>query len=1259
MPSAARSAFSLTVSNATAHTTLSAYFDFNQDGIFSDNAERVAYRTSVVNGVNNLNFNVPASAKVGTTTARFRVSDNQNTFGSSLALSGETEDHLVTLERTSTLTLPTSGANDVVIRRAGNNVEVVNRLNSAVLFSDSLASLSRLVVVGADTQSDTVLVDYVTGGFFSLASGLEINGQGGADVLTINGSGNAPAVYGLASGNRPRLTLTQAAQSNAVVYTNFETQTFNGLQSFTTSSAFDVGANSITINAVDPVSLDNATSISGGTLTATALTLAANQTLSGSGTVAGRFSGANGSNVQLSGNLTIGNASATNGFETTGNVLTGGNVLTLLDADEARLGNQTTVGTSSIAGQIVAANGLLVSSGARLSGFGTIQSPTASNLALINHGTIEGNSAGNRLTINGFVTGTGTLHRVLVAGVASPGSNIINASYGDVSYAGALIMELGGTVAGTSYDQINHSGPVALAGALEVRLVNGFVPSLGTQFTLMATSSSITGVFTNFVLPAAPAGSQWEVGTTTTTVKLQLTALSVSIAGSSISENGGSTTATVSRNSYDLTQSLTVNLASSDTTEATVPASVTIPAGASTATFTISAVDDTLLDGPQTATITVSAAGLASDARSLTVTDFETLSLSIASGSISEKNGTTIGTVTRSNTDIDAAIVVTLSSTDVSEATVPATVTILAGQASATFPINAVDDTLLDGSQFVQIRASRVGYVDGVVSFVVTDAEDLTVNIDVTSITEAGGITLGRVVRSNTDVATSVVVSLLSSDTSEAVVPAIVVIPANQNQANFLIQGIDDTLLDGTQTVTITAALAGYTSGSKTLEVLDAESLTLTTSASSTSENGGALTGTVTRSNTDIDSPVTITLVSSDTTEASVPATVVIPAGQPSASFPITAVDDALLDGTQRVTITTAATGYLSGARAIDVLDSETVSLAIQPGTIQENGGSASGTVTRSNTDTAAAITVTLTSSDTTEAVVPATVTIAAGQSSATFTISAVDDNLLDGAQTVQISAAASGYAGGSQSLTVLDFEQLQLAINSTAISEQGGIATGTITRSNTDIGLPLTVQLASSDTSEATVPATVTILANQATATFTISAVDDSFLDGAQPVQISVAANGYSGSSQSLTVLDFEQLQLAINPTSISENGGSATGTVTRSNTDIDLPLTVQLTSDDASEATVPTTVTILANQSSVTFAISAVDDALLDGTQTVVISASASGYSGGTRSINVDDAETLTVSMNATSISENGGSATGTVTRSNTTLQRPLPLR
>ncbi len=282
---------SLTVSAATSRTNLSAYIDFDQNGQFSDDIERVAYGLRLVNGINNLTFNVPASARLGTTTARFRVSDNENVFGRGLDLSGETEDHLVTIERSSTVTLPTVGANDIVIRRSGSNIEVVNRVNSAVLFTDSLATLSRLIVVGADTQTDTVLIDYVTGGFFSLISGLEVNGQGGADSLTVNASGTAQAVYALASSNRPQLTFTQAAQSSSVIYTNFETQTFNGLQSFVTTATFDVGANSITINAVDPVSLTSTTTIAGGTLTAPAINLASTYTLSGFGTIAGNFTG--------------------------------------------------------------------------------------------------------------------------------------------------------------------------------------------------------------------------------------------------------------------------------------------------------------------------------------------------------------------------------------------------------------------------------------------------------------------------------------------------------------------------------------------------------------------------------------------------------------------------------------------------------------------------------------------------------------------------------------------------------------------------------------------------------------------------------------------------------------------------------------------------------------------------------------------------------------------------------------------------------
>ena len=99
--------------------------------------------------------------------------------------------------------------------------------------------------------------------------------------------------------------------------------------------------------------------------------------------------------------------------------------------------------------------------------------------------------------------------------------------------------------------------------------------------------------------------------------------LSISIGPAEISENGGSTTASVTRWNTDLGAPLSVALASSDTTEAIVPATVTIPADASSVTFVINGVDDSLSDETQTVTITATAAGLLDGHDTLRVTDDE------------------------------------------------------------------------------------------------------------------------------------------------------------------------------------------------------------------------------------------------------------------------------------------------------------------------------------------------------------------------------------------------------------------------------------------------------------------------------------------------------------------------------------------------------------------------------------------------------------------------------------------------------------
>ena len=99
----------------------------------------------------------------------------------------------------------------------------------------------------------------------------------------------------------------------------------------------------------------------------------------------------------------------------------------------------------------------------------------------------------------------------------------------------------------------------------------------------------------------------------------------------------------------------------------------------------------------------------------------------------------------------------------------------------------------------------------------------------------------------------------------------------------------------------------------------------------------------------------------------------------------------------------------------------------------------------------------------------------------------------------------------------------------------------------------------------------------------------------------------------------DGPALSLSFSSTMVSEVGG-VTATVTR-NTPTGEELVVSLTSGDLTEATVPATVVIPQNESSVTFAVSGVQDHLADGPQDVAITAEAAGYSKAVGSVIVTD--------------------------------------
>ncbi len=88
-------------------------------------------------------------------------------------------------------------------------------------------------------------------------------------------------------------------------------------------------------------------------------------------------------------------------------------------------------------------------------------------------------------------------------------------------------------------------------------------------------------------------------------------------------------------------------------------------------------------------------------------------------------------------------------------------------------------------------------------------------------------------------------------------------------------------------------------------------------------------------------------------------------------------------------------------------------------------------------------------SSSSGDLLVPATVGIAPGATSAQFTITVVDNAVLDGLRTGTIQATFDGYSNDSVSIIVNDHETLTLNLGATTVSEGSGQVTATVSRSN------------------------------------------------------------------------------------------------------------------------------------------------------------------------------------------------------------------
>ncbi|MFA6288589.1 MAG: S8 family serine peptidase [Opitutaceae bacterium] len=289
------------------------------------------------------------------------------------------------------------------------------------------------------------------------------------------------------------------------------------------------------------------------------------------------------------------------------------------------------------------------------------------------------------------------------------------------------------------------------------------------------------------------------------------------------------------------------------------------------------------------------------------------------------------------------------------------------------------------------------------------------------TVAETGGTATASVSIASAS-AEPVVVTLASGSPAKLTVPASVTIPAGATSASFTITILDDTVADGNRDVVLSATAAGNLAGSATVRVLDDEGGSLTLTAPATiAENTTGATGTITV-NPPAAQSLTITLTSGNPSAATVPATVVVPAGYPSVTFPITPVNDTAIDGDQTTVITAAVTGWTSATSTLTVTDNEQRTLTLSGATSVEEGDTASVTLDLSGT-LATDLVVILSSANPAQLTVPATVTIPAGQTSVSFQVQTVEDATQNGSRTIQISASADTFTGATRDIVVRDDE--------------------------------------------------------------------------------------------------------------------------------------------------------------------------------------------------------------------------------------------
>jgi len=516
----------------------------------------------------------------------------------------------------------------------------------------------------------------------------------------------------------------------------------------------------------------------------------------------------------------------------------------------------------------------------------------------------------------------------------------------------------------------------------------------------------------------------------------------------------------------------------------TVPTEVTVPEGQTTATFPVDyavVADDS--DGVITAQLNGSSKTSNVTVKAANITD-----LTLSKSSIAGGNDVT-GTITIDGKAPAGGLVVAVSSSS-SRVVVPATVTIPEGQTSATFTATTVPTAT---STPVTVTASARGVVLNK-GITITAPVVVSVVSNPTSIT--GSNTGTATVTLDGPAPASWVVTVTSDNAAlgfglAAGVPITTKTTAIAAGSRSVNVAINTAYVTADTAVNVTAARAGV-SASTVVNVLPPAPASVVLTP--TSVRGG--TNTSMRVNITCKAPVggLVVALSSNRSEASPVTTVTVPAGQ---TFVSTSVPTSAVSATATAVLSATANGYTQTA-TLTITPSIPTAVSFTPNVVV-GGNASTGRVTLNGVAGPDGAVVTLVSSSP-KVTVPATVTVPAGATSATFTASTVT---IPSNINATVRASFNG-ANATGTIAVQAPKPSAVSYNPTILTGgKAGVGTVTLNGKAPAGGYEV---LLTADNGIFTIPASVTVAEGATSATFPVSAL---VVDTDTVVTTTATANG------------------------------------------------------------------------------------------------------------------------------------------------------